>query len=227
MDAIAEILTLDNILFLLKGTGVSLLIALCVIFFASIIGTLGAAAKQSRYKILRGVTQVYVQLIRGTPMMLQILFFYLAGPVIWKAVFGYVITPNPIIVGIIAMSINSGAYSIELIRSAIASIDKGQWEASRALGLSYWKMMRHVILPQAFRRILPPFISEFVTMIKDSSLISTIGGVELLRSAQRLGSQYYDYITPLLAAAAIYLVVTIVITHFATKLERKLGESDA
>lgn len=124
------------------------------------------------------------------------------------------------------MSINSGAYSTELIRSGINGVDKGQWEAGMALGMSRSEIMKRLILPQAFKRIVPPMVSEFITLIKDSSLISTIGAIELLKSAQILGARYYNYIIPLLAASVMYLIMTITISIFANKLERRLSESD-
>ncbi len=226
MEIIEKIVTPESWAALFNGALISLLVATSTLVFGTIIGVVGAAAKLSDNKFLQALANIYVQFIRGTPMLLQILFFYLAGPTIWKSIFGVMITPNPILVGIIAMSINSGAYSTELIRSAVQSIDKGQWEASKALGLSYTQMMRFVILPQSFKRILPPFISEYVTLIKDSSLLSTIGAIELLRSAQVIGSRYYNYIVPLCMASVMYLVMTMIITFFANKLERKLRESD-
>lgn len=226
MEVLQKFFTVENIQYLLQGAVMSIVVAVASLFFGTIFGILGAAAKMSKRKLLRTVGNVYVQIIRGTPMMLQILFFYLGGPVIWKFIFGRVFTPNPFIVGIIAVSINSGAYSTELIRSAIQSIDRGQWEASMALGLTHKQMMRLVILPQSFKRILPPFISEFITLIKDSSLLSSIGAVELLTAAKILGANYYNYIVPLCMASAIYLVMTMTISHFATKVERRLAESD-
>lgn len=226
MEVLQKFLTVENIQYLLQGAVMSIIVAVASLFFGTIFGILGAAARMSRRKLLRTVGNVYVQVIRGTPMMLQILFFYLGGPVIWKFIFGRVFTPNPFIVGIIAVSINSGAYSTELIRSAIQSIDRGQWEASMALGLTHKQMMRLVILPQSFKRILPPFISEFITLIKDSSLLSSIGAVELLTAAKILGANYYNYIVPLCMASAIYLVMTMAISHFAAKVERRLAESD-
>ena len=113
-----------------------------------------------------------------------------------------------------------------VIRSAIMAVDRGQWEAAQALGLSYTGMMRHIILPQAFKRIVPPLVSEFVTLIKDSSLISTIGAVELTQSAKVLGARYYNFILPLALACVVYLTLTLTISHFGKKIERKLAESD-
>ena len=104
----------------------------------------------------------------------------------------------------IALSINSGAYQTELLRSGINGVDKGQWEACETLRLSSWKTMKHVILPQAFKRVVPPLISEFITLIKDSSLISCIGAVELLKGAQVIGAEYYDVMSPYMLAAIFY-----------------------
>ena len=159
-------------------------------------------------------------------MMLQILFFYLGVPAIMRAITGTPINPSVYLIGIVAISINSGAYSTELIRSAIQAVDRGQWEASKSLGLSYGKMMRYIILPQAFKRIVPPLVSEFITLIKDSSLLSTIGVVELLQSAKVLGARFYNYVIPLLLASVVYLAMTLTISHFSKRLERRLAESD-
>ena len=135
-------------------------------------------------------------------------------------------TPNVYVVGMVAIGLNAGAYETELFRSAIQSIDKGQWEAATMIGLSYKQTMFKVILPQAFKRVLPPFINEFIVLIKDSSLLSSIGAIELLNSAQMLISRYYNYWIPLGFAAATYLVITLAIAAFARRLERRLAESD-
>ena len=124
------------------------------------------------------------------------------------------------------MSINSGAYSTELIRSGIMGVDKGQWEACEVLGLNYSQTMKLVILPQAFKRIVPPIVSEFITLIKDSSLISVLGATELLYSAQILGANTFNLIPPLLMSAVFYLIMTLTTSYFARKIERKLSESD-
>ena len=159
-------------------------------------------------------------------MLLQILVMFSVVPAIYTAITGSVLRINPILIGIIAMSINSGAYSAELIRSGINGVDKGQWEACETLGLSHWQMMKFVILPQAFKQIIPPIISEFITLIKDSSLISTIGAVELLYSAQSLGVTYFDTATPYLMAVIYYLIMTIGISFIGKKIEGKLAVSD-
>ncbi|MFV0394152.1 MAG: amino acid ABC transporter permease [Coprobacillaceae bacterium] len=226
MDIIQKILTADNIIFMLKGAGYSLALAVGALAFGIVLGTLGATAKISKSKILRLLGSCYVELFRGTPMLLQILFFYLGVPVIYQSFTGSPLRANPYIVGLIALSFNSGAYTTELIRSGIIGVDKGQWEASETLGINYMQMMRYVILPQAFKRVVPPLVSEFITLIKDSSLISTIGAAELLYSAQVLGARHYNYLVPLISASVMYLVLTVTVSYFARRIERSLAISD-
>ena len=226
MEALIDFFTADNLIFLLQGAGKSLLLAACALVFGLILGVLGAAAKISKHKILRIIGNIYVELIRGTPMLLQILFLYIAFPLMVRAITGERFVPDPYICGAVAMSINSGAYSTELIRSGIMGVDKGQWEACEVLGLNYSQTMTLVILPQAFKRVVPPIVSEFITLIKDSSLISVLGATELLYSAQILGANTFNLIPPLLMSAVFYLVMTLTTSFFARKIERKLSESD-
>ncbi len=216
----------DNFMFMLNGAFMSLVLAVCAVFFGLILGTLGVASKLSKHRLLRWIGNIYVEVIRGTPMLLQIMFFYIAIPIIYQSLTGNRLSANPYICGLIALSINSGAYSTELIRSGIQGVEKGQWEACETIGLNYFQTMRYVILPQAFKRIIPPIVSEFITLIKDSSLISCIGARELLFSAQILGSRTFDLIGPLLVAACFYLIMTITISYISRHLERKLAESD-
>ena len=226
MSVIEKIFTAENLLYMLKGAGFSLLIAVCALIGGSVLGLLAATLKMSKHKLPKIIANIYVEVIRGTPMMLQILMLYLCGPVVTKALFGYVYTPNPLVIGTIAVAINSGAYTSELFRSAIQAVDKGQWEAARTIGLSYRQTMQEVILPQAFKLILPPYINEFIVLIKDSSLLASIGTIELLHSAEVLGARYYNYLAPLLCATVMYLIMTLTISYFARKLERRLAESD-
>ena len=226
MDIVQKIFTADNLLFMARSAGWSIIIAVCALLAGTVLGILAAAARISKSRILRAISTVYVEFIRGTPMLVQILFWFLGFPVVCKAITGSAVNIDPYAIGIIAMGINSGAYSCELIRSAIMAVDRGQWEAAQALGLSYTGMMRHIILPQAFKRIIPPLVSEFITLIKDSSLLSTIGVVELLQSAKVLGANNYDFATPLMVASVFYLVMTLTISFFSKKLERKMALSD-
>ena len=204
----------------------SLFIAAISTVMGLILGTLGAAAKLSRSRFLNFLAAVYVEVFRGTPMIMQITFAFLALPALVTLIVGRPIRFNPLITGIAAISINSGAYTTELIRSGINGVDKGQFEAADTLGLTYRQKMRLVILPQAFKQILPPLVSEFITLIKDSSLLSTIGVVELMKSATTVGANYYAYLPPLTVASGIYLVMTLVISAISRKIERRLAVSD-
>ncbi|MBR2746643.1 MAG: amino acid ABC transporter permease [Erysipelotrichaceae bacterium] len=221
-----SIITPEIFAYLIRGAGMSLLIAAIATAMGLILGTLGAAAKLSRSKFLNALASVYVEVFRGTPMIMQITFAFLALPALVTLILGRPIRFNPLITGIAAISINSGAYTTELIRSGINGVDKGQFEAADTLGLTYRQKMRLVILPQAFKQILPPLVSEFITLIKDSSLLSTIGVVELMKSATTVGANYYAYLPPLTVASGIYLVMTLVISAISKMIERRLAVSD-
>ena len=158
-----DIFTQENLLFMLKGAGWSLLLAIGGLVIGCVIGIVFAAGKLSRSRLLRWIATVYVEIFRGTPMLLQVLFFYLGVPVLYQRITGTRMAANPYVVGLIALSCNSGAYQTELIRSGIQSVDAGQWEACEALGISYKVMMKEIILPQAFRNIVPPLVSEFLS----------------------------------------------------------------
>lgn len=203
-----------------------MVLAVIILICGTILGILGAAMKLSRNKIIRGIATVYVEVFRGTPMMVQISIAYLAIPALVHGITGQYVRFDPYITGAVAMSLNSGAYSTETIRAGIMSIDKGQWEAADTLGLSYRQKMTMIILPQAFKRLVPMMVNEFITLIKDTSLLSTIGVVELMKSSTTIGANYYSYLPPLFTASAIYLVTTLVISRISKKLERRLAESD-
>lgn len=224
--AFQEVFTLANILYLAKGALLSIGIAALSLLFGLILGTLGATGKRSKHALPRDIANVYVTFIRGTPLLLQILIIFSVIPSMYTAMTGKILRIDPLLIGVLAMSINSGAYQTELIRSGVNAVDKGQWEACETLGLSNWKTLKLVILPQAFKRIVPPLISEFITLIKDSSLISCIGAVELLKGAQIIGAQYFDVMSPYMLAAIFYLVMTCVVSMIGMKVEKRLSVSD-
>lgn len=224
--AFQEVFTLANILYLAKGALLSIGIAALSLLFGLILGTLGATGKRSKHALPRDIANVYVTIIRGTPLLLQILIIFSVIPSMYTAITGKILRIDPLLIGVLAMSINSGAYQTELIRSGVNAVDKGQWEACETLGLSNWKTLKLVILPQAFKRIVPPLISEFITLIKDSSLISCIGAVELLKGAQIIGAQYFDVMSPYMLAAIFYLVMTCVVSMIGMKAEKRLSVSD-
>ncbi|MDR2110979.1 MAG: amino acid ABC transporter permease [Spirochaetaceae bacterium] len=226
MTPVSVILSSSNLLLLGRGALLSLGLAAGSLAMGVSIAIFGAMGRISRRRFPRLISAAYVELVRGTPMLLQILFLFLALPMIIMIITGNPFKPNIIVIGLIAMGVNSGAYTTELIRSGIQGVDTGQLEAARSLGLSYFRAMRHVILPQAFKRIVPPLVNEFIVLIKDSSLVSTIGVTELIARSKSIGAQYYNYTVPLIAASVIYLVLTLSISAFAKRLERRLRESD-
>ena len=226
MAIIEKIVTVQNMLFMLKSAGWSILMAIVALIFGTILGIFGALGRISKHKTARTISTVYVEFIRGTPMLLQVLFLYLAVPAIVRSITGHPLNLNAYTIGMIAMSINSGAYSTELIRSAIEAIDIGQTEAGKTLGLSRKQILKLVVLPQAFKHIIPPLVNEFVSLVKESAILSNIGAIELTKSAQVLGATYYNYIIPLLIASLDYLVITVSISLLAKKLERRLASDD-
>ncbi|MCL2029261.1 MAG: amino acid ABC transporter permease [Deltaproteobacteria bacterium] len=191
-----------------------------------VLGVVGAMGRISRHWLPRWLATIYVEFIRGTPMLLQIMFLFIGVPILYRMITGTPMAVNPMTVGLIALGINSGAYTTELIRSGIQGVDKGQMEAARSLGLSYGRAMRHIILPQAFKRIIPPLVNEFIVLIKDSSLVSTIGVIELMGGARALGTQHYNLLPFLVLASLIYLSLTMSVSTLARRLERRLSASD-
>lgn len=167
--------------------------------------------------VLNLVCKIYVTVIRGTPMMVQLLIM---GFVIFAS------SRNFTMIGTLTLGINSGAYVSEIVRGGLMSVDKGQMEAGRSLGLGYGTTMRFVIVPQAVKAILPALGNEFIVLLKDTSLITVIGGKELLYAAQGVMNRTYEAMFPLLGTAAIYLVLVMIFTWLLGKLERRLRQSD-
>ena len=223
MNKFSEIFTLDYFIYLIKCARISIIVALCSVVFGTLIGTLLAACKISKNKPLKYIATVYIDIVRGTPMMLQLMLFYFGLPLMIKGYSNMAFSTQVMITGIVGMSLNSGAYSAELIRSGIESIDVGQWEAAKSLGLNRRKTMTLIILPQAFKRIIPPMVSEFITLIKDSSLLSSFGAVELLMGAKTIGAKYYSYIIPLCMAGLIYLTLTSFVSFLSRRIEKRLN----
>lgn len=218
---IQEIFSFENLQFIFKGAGVSLLIATFSLVFGIMIGLVVSMMRLSGSKWKRFLGSVYTELIRGTPMLLQLMFFYLVVPYLYLNIIGKGLDVSPIVLSIIAISINSGAYLSELFRSTILSIDKGQWEAGMSLGLSKSVIFKRIIIPQAIVRSIIPLANEYVTLIKDSSLGSAIGVVELLQTSKVIGSVHYNYVYPLLGAGVMYLCMTLIVSYFTKILERK------
>ena len=163
------------------------------------------------------VCKIYVTVIRGTPMMVQLLI--MSGII-------FASSRNFTAVGALTLGINSGAYVAEIIRGGLMSLDAGQAEAGRSLGLNYLDTMRYIVVPQAFKNILPALGNEFIVLLKDTSLIQTIGGKELLYAAQGIATRTYSQMFPLIGTACIYLVLVMIFSWLQGKLERRLRQSD-
>ena len=163
------------------------------------------------------ILKVYVTVIRGTPMMVQLL--------IWSSVV-FISSRSYTMIGIFGLGINSGAYVSEIIRGGLMAVDGGQMEAGRSLGLNYIDTMRFIVIPQAIKAILPALGNEFIVLLKDTSLITVIGGKELLHAAQGIMGRTYEAMFPLLGIASIYLVLVVIFSWLLGKLERRLRQSD-
>lgn len=220
-EAVYQSLIYDNrYKFVLEGVFNTIIIALFSVMIGILIGIIVALIrnnydKNNKMKVLNWIAKCYVNIIRGTPVILQLMIIYY---VIFKSV-----DISGVVVGILAFGINSGAYVSEIIRAGIQSISIGQMEAGYALGLKYSQVMRHIVLPQAIRNILPALGNEFITLVKETSVGAYIGIVELTKASDIIASRTYDYFFPLIMVAIIYLVITLGLSKMVHKLEVKLN----
>lgn len=218
----------DRWLQYLKGVGNTLMVTALSLIIGVILGVLVALIRTAHDQqragkhnpilgFFNGICQVYVTVIRGTPMLVQLLIM---GFVIFSS------SRNYTAVGILTLGINSGAYVAEIIRGGLMSLDPGQAEAGRSLGLNYIDTMRFIIIPQAFKSILPSLGNEFITLLKDTALIYTIGGEELVYAARAISTRTYEQMFPLVGTAVIYLILVMIFTKLQGILERRLRQSD-
>ena len=212
----------DRWQYLLKGLGVTLEVAIAAILLGLIIGFVVAIVRSShdkygKFGFLNAIAKVYLTIIRGTPMVVQLLICYF---IILKSL-------DKVFVAILAFGINSGAYQAEIMRAGIMSVDPGQMEAGRALGLGYWRTMLKVILPQAIRNVLPALGNEFIVLMKDTSIVGYIALIDLAKGGDIIRSQTYSVYTPYLTVAAIYLVLVMTMTWLLGILERHLRNTGA
>lgn len=186
------------------------------VILGTMLGLLLALMKISSNQLISKIAGFYIYVMRGTPLLLQLFAIYYGGPSLG-------INLPPFVAAVIGMSANSAAYVAEIIRAGIQSIDKGQMEAAKALGMTYGQAMRRVILPQAYRRLIPPMGNEFIALLKDSSLVSTIAMVELMRVAQQMYANSFRPIEVFTVAGMYYLLLTSVFTLIFGRLERRLS----
>ncbi len=212
--------------YLLKGAGYTIGMTAVSIFFGTLIGLAVCLGKMSKKKVPHYFAVGYIDLLRGTPLLVQILFIYFGIPNLLREIFGGTYSMHPLVAGGIAFSLNSGAYMAEIFRAGIKSIDHGQMEAARSLGLNHSQSMRYIILPQAFRRIIPPLGNEIIILLKDTSLLSTIAVTEIVKQGQLYIGRTYAAFPTYLAIAIVYLIMTITISKLFHRLEERMSISD-
>jgi arginine/lysine/histidine transport system permease protein len=206
--------------FILEGIWVTLKFVIVAIIFGFIFGSILALLKISHIKPLNWFADAYTSIFRGTPLILQLMIIYFAIPQLT----GYDI--SPFLSAILAFGLNSSAYISEIIRAGIQAVDKGQVEAAQALGIPYRLMMKDLIFPQALKNILPALMNEFITLTKESAIVSTIGYLDLMRRAQVVGADTYRNFEPLIFVGLIYWAMVMVLTLIGKRVERKLKYSD-
>jgi glutamine transport system permease protein len=201
---------------LLEGVRLTIIITIVGLIFGFILGATSGLMKLSRSGLMRRIAGAYIESVRGTPLMVQVMFLYFGLPL----ALGMRIPP--LTAGITAIAVNSGAYIAEIVRGAVQSINKGQVEAGRSIGLNRIQTMRYVVWPQAFKRMIPPLGNQFIISLKDTSLLMVIGVGELLRTGQEIVAVSFRAFEVYLAVAMVYLVMTLSISHLLRMLETRL-----
>lgn len=209
-------LMINSLPLLIAGAGITIQITAISVGLGLVIGMFVGIARISNVKLLRWLAAIYIDFLRGTPLLVQIFLIYFALPVILGQ------RVDPFLAAITACGINSGAYIAEIFRAGIQAIDEGQMEAGRSLGMTWVQTMRYIIVPQAFKNIVPPLGNEFIALLKDSSLVSVIGFEELTRRGQLIIARTYGSLEIWITVAIIYLVMTLTISRLVAYLEKRL-----
>lgn len=202
--------------FILQGLWATIWISIVTMILGLVLGLITAMGRMSKFWFFRFPARIYISIIRGTPLLVQLFILYFGLPVIG-------ITLHAITAAIIGLTLNIGAYSAETIRGAILSIPRGQWEAATSLNMSYWQTMRRVIIPQATRVALPSLANSFLSLVKDTSLLSVITVPEMLYHAKIVGGRSYDYMTVYLLVALFYWVICTILNVFQDYLEKRFN----
>lgn len=209
-----------------EGAKITILISLIALVFGFVLGLLICLMKMSKIKILKWPASAYIHILRGTPLFVQIFIIYFGLPQFGIQFPDIGPISSDFVTGAFALAINSSAYVAEIFRSGIQSVDKGQMEASRSLGLRYVETMRYVIIPQAIKNILPALANEFITLVKESAIISVIGVQDLMFRAGIVRTSIAKAFEPYIAAAIMYLIITSLLSWLVGKLEKKLAQSN-
>ena len=207
---------------LLAAMGQTLLLALCGLFFGCILGIIFGLSSVVDNKISKTISLIYVNLIRGVPMIVLAFFVFYGVPYGLRTILGLKFVLTPLQAGTICLALNCGAYMSEIIRAGIQSIDPGQMEAARSLGLSYWRSMFRVVLPQAIKNMIPSIVNQFIITLKDTSILSVIGFPELVNKAQNVIAITFKSFEMWAIVAVMYLVVILALQQVANALERRL-----
>ncbi|MBR4889986.1 MAG: amino acid ABC transporter permease [Clostridia bacterium] len=210
---------------LLSAMGQTLLLALCGLLFGCILGIIFGLASVVDNKVSRTISAIYVNLIRGVPMIVLAFFVFYGIPYGIRTMFGVKFTLTALEAGTICLALNCGAYMSEIIRAGIQSIHRGQMEASRSLGLSYWRSMYRVVLPQAIKNMIPSIVNQFIITLKDTSILSVIGFPELVNKAQNVIAITFKSFEMWAIVAVMYLVVILALQRVANALERRLSHA--
>ncbi len=217
-------LAIESLPFLAKGTVITLELSFASTLIGMVIGLFLALARLSSISLVRIVAKGYIDFFRGTPLLAQLFLVYFAAP----QAFHFQTPPHfQYIAGIIALSLNAGAYIAEIFRAGIQSIDIGQTEAAWSVGMTNAQAMRHIVLPQAIRVVIPPMGNELIAMLKDSSLVSIIAIEEMLYSAKIIVGRTYQPVPLYVSVTLMYLCMTVVISWILSKVERRLAKSDS
>lgn len=206
-----------KIFFILEGMILTLQLSSISVLFGMVLGSMLSLCKISDKKLLRLFGHAYTSVFRGTPVIVQLSLIYFVLPNLIGLKF------NVFTAGVITLSLNSAAYVSEIVRAGIKAVDNGQYEAAKALGITRFLCMKDIILPQALRNVMPALVNELINLIKESALISTIGGMDLMRRANVVSAETYNLFLPLMTAAAGYYVMVVIISLFAKFLERRLA----
>ncbi|MGE5632426.1 MAG: amino acid ABC transporter permease [Caulobacteraceae bacterium] len=207
--------------FFVDGTAITLLLSLFGVTFGVLVGVVFALMKLSKNRILKGFSTAYIEVVRGTPLLVQLYIVYYGLPRLIGMDF------SDLTLGIIAISLNSAAYVAEIIRAGILSIDKGQTEAARSLGMSHRMAMTNIIIPQAIKNILPALGNEFIVLVKESAIVSIIGIHDLMYNTDTVRGNTFRPFSPLVVAAAIYFTITFILSKLLGLLERRLRAGDS
>lgn len=213
----------DYYLSYMQGAGVTILISFMALLFGFIVGLVACVCKISNKSVLKWIANVYIEVIRDTPLLVQVMIMAYGFPMIlgvkYPTMFGY---DDTFTAAVMAMILNSGAYIAEILRSGISSVDKGQMEASRSLGLTYLQSMRYIIVPQAVKNILPALANEFISLVKESAIVAFVGVTDIMFVAISVKNSTYNGFGPYLFAALIYFVITFTLSKLVGLLEKKM-----